>query len=339
MTPEQRRQAVVDTTIQTMATSEVTRGLTPRDSMNALSKMRETMSNERRMGDLYNRLTTEGGVEGRAVAARLYERRNGRMSLRQTDNPIAFMSDIVSGFGGDASRVSNLLSAGGPGAPMVLDSQQRRLVSNLASQTQSGGTIADAISRLRAEAGGFGAGDEARGRALIESEERTTLTATEEAQRNALTDNTNSVTGLSNAIRDWQVRHPFLTQGGSALAPLAMAAGGANAAAAALTGGAVAGQVANVSAILTGHTASGDTLSAPERVRRAAGFATGLAMGPTSVMGGLAQTAIPGLRDLGVAITNAIREGMNGSRPRVEVTPHEAAVAANPQARTIPGRR
>jgi hypothetical protein len=220
MTPEQRAAAVQRTTAETMAVGEIGRaaGLSPRDSINALAKMRGSVVNERTQEKLFSRLTGEHREE---LASQLFETdAQGRHRLRNQD-PIGLMSSLVTGFGGDANAVSNLLGAGGSAAPMVLDAQQRRLIMGMASQTEGGQTIAQRVSGMQAIGERFGEDDVARGASMVAGETHTTLQANEEQRDNVLTDNTSGVKALSDSIRDWRVRHPWLSglaqEGGSTL--------------------------------------------------------------------------------------------------------------------------
>lgn len=222
MTAAERAAAVRAATLETMAVAEVTSrgGQTPRDALNALSKTRASITNERTQANLYARLQS-AGPEGVALAQRMFTGTGPAARLREGTTAVGFLSDLVAGFGGDTNRVTNLLGAGGPTRPMVLDSQQRRLLTVLASQTQGGGTIADTVRSMQTQGGGFGAADEARGAAMRDVEQQTQLRSAEETRANALTDNTNQVVNLSNSIRDWNVRHPWLAQAGTAAAPIA----------------------------------------------------------------------------------------------------------------------
>jgi hypothetical protein len=121
------------------------------------------------------------------------------------------MSSLVSGMGGDANAVSNLLSAGGRNAAMVLDSQQRRLILGMASQTGSGETIAQRVAGMQAAGARFGEADVERGRALVESEQRTALQSAEEQRVAALTDGTNAVVRFSNALDNFAKANPILS--------------------------------------------------------------------------------------------------------------------------------
>lgn len=265
MTPEQRAAAVQRTTAETMAVGEIGRaaGLSPRDSINALAKMRGSVVNERTQEKLFSRLT---GEHREGLASQLFETdAQGRHRLRNQD-PIGLMSSLVTGFGGDANAVSNLLSAGGSAAPMVLDAQQRRLIMGMASQTEGGQTIAQRVSGMQAIGERFGEDDVARGASMVAGETHTTLQANEEQHDNVLTDNTSGVKALSDSIRDWRVRHPWLSglaqEGGSTL-------GVSNDAAL----GVLIGSGVNERRLRSGTTTGGQQLGFGEGVLRTLGVA------------------------------------------------------------------
>jgi hypothetical protein len=212
MAPAERASAVQRAVSETMAVGELgaAAGLSPRDSLNALAKMRSSVENPMVADRLDARLRATGRED---LAGQLVTRdAQGRAQLRDR-NPIALMSSLVSGMGGDANAVSNLLSAGGRNAAMVLDSQQRRLILGMASQTGSGQTVAQRVAQMEAAGTRFGVGDIARGAAMVEGEQRTALQASEETRLGALTDNTSAMVQLSNAINGWTVRNPIAAAG------------------------------------------------------------------------------------------------------------------------------
>ena len=227
-TPAQRAIAVRGAVGETMAVGEIgaAAGMTPRDSLNALAKMRGSVENPM----MAERLDTRLRAANRADLADQLITRDpaGHASLRNR-SAVGLMSSLVSGMGGDANAVSNLLSAGGSNAAMVLDAQQRRLIVGMASQTEGGGTIAQRVAGMQAQGARFGAGDVARGAAIVEGEQRTALVSSEESRLSALSDNTSSINQLSNAFSEFVARHPLGMTVASAAVPLAgqVAAGAA----------------------------------------------------------------------------------------------------------------
>jgi hypothetical protein len=181
-------------------------GLTPRDSLNALAKMRTSVENPMVAERLRTRLRNAGRGD---LAEQLVQGNSQQGYTLRNSDPIALMSSLVTGMGGDTNAVTNLLSAGGSRGAMVLDSQQRRLISAMASQTSGGQTIAQRVSAMTATGGDFGAADEARGAALVEGEQQTALQSAEETGLNALTNNTDAVVGLSQQFADWAKRNPI----------------------------------------------------------------------------------------------------------------------------------
>lgn len=287
MTPAQRAAAVRATASETMAVGEIgaAAGLNPRDSLNAMSKLRGSVSSPMVQGRLYDRLHRAGRDD---LAGQLFQTGADGTHALKDGNAVNLMSSLVSGFGGDANAVNNLLAAGGAGAPMVLDSQQRRLITAMASQTEGGGTIAQRVAGMQAIGGRFGETDVARGAAMVNSEQGTTLQAGQEKRDAELTDNTNGVTNLSNTIRDWQVRHPFLSE---ALPENGSTFGIPNTA---ILGGYL-GNSANEDAVRTGRDANGRQVGGAERNLRGLGIAfpfLGALLGGSDI----ATPAAPNLR-------------------------------------------
>ena len=209
-TPAQRAMAVRGAVGETMAVGEIAAaaGMTPRDSLNALAKMRGSVENPM----MAERLDTRLRAANRADLADQLVTRDpaGRASLRNR-SAVGLMSSLVSGMGGDANAVANLLSAGGQNAAMVLDAQQRRLIVGMASQTEGGGTIAQRVAGMQAQGARFGEADVARGSAIVEAEQRTALQSSEEMRLSALTDNTTTLNQLSNKFSEFTARNPLAT--------------------------------------------------------------------------------------------------------------------------------
>jgi hypothetical protein len=232
-TPAQRAMAVRGALEETMALGEIAAaaGMTPRDSLNSLAKMRGSVENPM----MAERLDTRLRAANRADLADQLITRDpaGHASLRNR-SAHGLMSSLVSGMGGDANAVSNLLSAGGSGAPMVLDERQRRLIIGMASQTEGGGTIAQRIAGMQAQGARFGEADVARGAAIVEAEQRTALQSSEESRLSALSNNTSSLTQLSNTFAGFVARNPLAMTAAAAAGPLVgqVAAGAAGRAAA-----------------------------------------------------------------------------------------------------------
>ena len=207
-TAAQRSEAVRRTTAETMAIGEIgsAAGLTPRDALNAMAKLRTSVENPM----MAERLNARLRASGRGALADQLLQRNAAGGIELRDrNPVGFMSSLVQGMGGDTNAVTNLLSAGGRGSAMVLDSQQRRLINAMSSQTSGGQTIAARVAEMQASGSRFGASDIERGRAMVEGEQRTALQSAEETRLGALTDNTSAMVKLSNAFNTWATRNPI----------------------------------------------------------------------------------------------------------------------------------
>lgn len=256
-TPEQRAAAVRRATAETMAVGEIgaAAGLTPRDSLNALAKLRTSVENPM----VAERLNTRLRAAGRADLAGQLIQGDAQQgySLRNRD-PLALMSSLVTGMGGDTNAVTNLLAAGGSRGAMVLDSQQRRLIGAMASQTSGGQTIAQRVSAMTATGSNFGMGDVGRGAAMVDAEQQTALRAAEATRDNALTDNTSAIVNLSNQFATWSTANPVtssaMQSGGGLLGGIL---GGATFS---RIGTALAGT--GVGGLLTGATSIGGTIAA-----------------------------------------------------------------------------
>lgn len=314
MAPEARAAAVQRATAETMAVGEIgsAAGLTPRDSLNALAKMRSSVENPLMAERLNTRLRATGRAD---LADQLIARdRRGQFHLRDR-SPVALMSSLVSGMGGDANAVSNLLSAGGRNAAMVLDSQQRRLILGMASQTGSGQTIAQRVAEMQAAGTRFGAADIERGRALVETEQRTELQSAEEQRLKALTDGTSAVVRFSNALDNFSKSSPIAStalQTGGGLVSGVLGGAMINRLGASAAGG--TGLAARAVQALTGVGGEAAAVTAGGQAAGAGGAAAG-AGGAVPLLVGAASLVAGG--GIGTLINRAIysdRTGMQGSQ-------------------------
>jgi hypothetical protein len=314
MAPEARAAAVQRATAETMAVGEIgaAAGLTPRDSLNALAKMRSSVENPLMAERLNTRLRATGRAD---LADQLIARdRRGQFHLRER-SPVALMSSLVSGMGGDANAVSNLLSAGGRNAAMVLDSQQRRLILGMASQTGSGQTIAQRVSEMQAAGTRFGVADIERGRALVETEQRTELQSAEEQRLKALTEGTSAVVRFSNALDNFSKSSPILStalQTGGGLVSGVLGSAMINRLGAAAAGG--TGLTARAVQALTGVGGEAAAVTAGGQAAGAGGAAAGAGVAVPLLVGAASLVAGGGI---GTLINRAIysdRTGMQGSQ-------------------------
>lgn len=292
-TPEARAEAVRQASIRTMAVGEVGAGggLTPRDALNAMAKIDRNLQSTVVTGHLYESLSARRG--GAAVANELFE--TGRDSrgqvvrrLRSGIDSLQAVSRLHSFTGGNTTEMLNLLQGGG-GEAMVLDSQVRRLLGGLSSQTEGGESIKQRVDRMIAQGSAFGIGDVARGRGMRDAEAQTRIVSNEELQREALTRNTGVLGVLSQRVEDLSARFPMLTaalgalgvSGASSLASSGFGAvRGIAAIAAPLATGAL-GAVAPGAAAALGATAGAATLGAAASTAAAggAGLLAGLVVG------------------------------------------------------------
>jgi hypothetical protein len=340
-TPAQRAMAVRGALGETMAVGEISAaaGMTPRDSLNALAKMRGSVENPM----MAERLDTRLRAANRADLADQLVTRDpaGRASLRNR-SAVGLMSSLVSGMGGDANAVANLLSAGGQNAAMVLDAQQRRLIVGMASQTEGGGTIAQRVAGMQAQGARFGEADVARGTAIVNAEQRTALQSSEESRLSALSDNTSSLNQLSNSFAAFVARNPLGMTAAAALVPLAgqVAAG--------VAGRAVAGTAIGSALGIAGTGAGGGGLLAAANGMAAAGGAAGLATTAAGVLaaagtglavGGAANRAMGYTQqsdnpfdaafyvEFGRSVRDAVRDGIASAPITATVSPVDATHA------------
>jgi hypothetical protein len=218
-TPEQQSASVRATVLESMATAEVeaSAGANARPALNSLAQLRGSVESPLVADRLDRRLRATNHV---ALADQMIVRdRAGNASLRNR-SPLAFMSQLITGMGGDANAAMNLLATGGPGAPMILGSPQRTAITLLAGASAGGGTIAQKVADLQAQGQRFGPAQVEAGRAIIDSEQRTALQSSEESRLTALGDNTSSVNQLSNSFSEFVARHPLGTTVAAAIVPL-----------------------------------------------------------------------------------------------------------------------
>jgi len=210
-TPEQRSAAVRATVLESMAVAEVeaSAGANARPALNSLAQIRGSVESPLMADRLDRRLRATNHA---ALADQMIVRdRAGNASLRNR-SPLAFMSQLITGMGGDANAASNLLATGGPGAPMILTSPQRTAITLLAGASAAGGgTIAQKVADLQAQGSRFGTAQVEAGRAVIDSEQRTALQSSEESRLTALSDNTTMLGNLSTAFSEFVARNPLGT--------------------------------------------------------------------------------------------------------------------------------
>lgn len=254
-TPEQRSAAVRAAVLESMSVAEVaaSAGGNARPTLNALAQLRGSVESPLMADRLDRRLRATNHA---ALAEQMIVRdRAGNASLRNRD-PLAFMSQLITGMGGDANATMNLLATGGPGAPMILGSPQRTAINLLAGASAGGGTIAQKVADLQAQGERFGPAQVEAGRAIIDSEQRTALQSSEESRLSALSDNTSSLNQLSNAFAGFVARNPLAMTAAAVAGPL----GGQVAAGAA--GRAVAGTAVGRALGIAGTGAGGGGLLA-----------------------------------------------------------------------------
>lgn len=229
---DQRAEAVRRAAVRTLAVGEVgaAAGLSSRDALNALAKLDRYTLNPVAMGNLRGRLM-ERGAAGRTLAEQMFEQTRdagGRQVYRLRGNyqdSLVMTSALLRHTGGDSAALANMLSSSGPGRAMVMDSQTRRLIMGLSSQTATGESVSQRVQRMAGEAN-YTESDLAAERQIRMGEQTTRLNTNAETQRQALSDNTSQLNRLNKTLEEAQSKHP-----------IAMAAAGMAATAAAPTVG------------------------------------------------------------------------------------------------------
>lgn len=209
-TPEERSAAVRATVLESMAVTEVeaSAGANARPALNSLAQLRGSVESPLMADRLDRRLRATNHA---ALADQMIVRdRAGNASLRNR-SPVAFMSSLITGMGGDANAAANMLATGGPGSPMILTSPQRTAMTLLAGASAGGGSIAQKVADLQVQGSRFGTAQVEAGRGLIDSEQRTALQSSEESRLSALTDNTTTLNQLSNSFSEFTARNPLGT--------------------------------------------------------------------------------------------------------------------------------
>jgi len=211
--------------------------------------------------------------EGRARAAQLrslyegdnalFERdptRNGdAMRLRGGVSAAEFATRVTTATGGNAQMGANIFAGGGHGNAQAFLSNMRNLMAALGGEQGQ---------RVQAMMQGMGVTDAqvSNHQRDVESDALSTLTRNQELRDNVLTDNTSGVKALSDSIRDWRARHPWLSglaqEGGSTL-------GVSNDAAL----GVLIGSGVNERRLRSGTTTGGQQLGFGEGVLRTLGVA------------------------------------------------------------------
>lgn len=254
-TADQRSGAVRAATLHTMAVGEVGAGagLSPRDALNAMAKLDRNLQSNVVTSNLHDALAARRG--GTAVANELFDTTRdarGRTSyrLKAGVDSLQAVSRLHQFTGGNITELQNLLQGGG-GEAMVLDSQTRRLLGGLSSQTSGGESMRDHVQTLLAEGQQFGAADVSRGRDLVNAEQRTQIVSQEERRNAALTMDT-AASRFSNAVDRFAANNPFASAGLTAGAggAASLLAGGAGRLAGATSAGALGNAIAGGGAAL-----------------------------------------------------------------------------------------
>lgn len=278
---EEKNQARLNAWRESVSTQEVlaASGGAAGHTSNTLASLQNFLSTPRRQEmALTNIKAAEAQVntatpEGRARAAQLrslYEgdnalferdptRTGNAMRLRGGVSAAEFATRVTTATGGNAQMGANIFAGGGHGNAQAFLSNMRGLMAVLGGEQGQ---------RIQAMMQGNGVSDAqvANHQRDVESDSLSEITRNQEIRDNVLTDNTSGVKALSDSIRDWRVRHPWLSglaqEGGSTL-------GVSNDAAL----GVLIGSGVNERRLRSGTTTGGQQLGFGEGVLRTLGVA------------------------------------------------------------------
>lgn len=235
-TPEARARARLQAYQESVALQEVAAaaGRNPGNTANTLSGLNNFLSQPRRQEMILaniraaerqvNTSTPEGMLRRdrlRQLQTDMFERdptRTGNaMRMREGFSPLDFAARLTQATGGNASAAMNILAGTGQGNAQSLLSPQRALLTFLGTEgdrvremMNGGGITTDAISAHQG---------------AVENDALAQYNRTQEANANALVENTGAVGRLSQAFEAWVGRNPVAsTLGGGVLAALGGAA-------------------------------------------------------------------------------------------------------------------
>jgi len=193
---EAQRQAIV----QTMAEMEVGRsvGFSPGELGNASVRMNSALTSDITQQKMLTNLRHDG-ARGQAAIAKLFE--NGHLRS-QYQSMLGLAGGLSEVYGTDTTAVQNVFAGGGHGNVMSLQANWRRA---LGAMMGSGETVRAFMS---GDGRDFTEEDVNRGSAMRSGEEQTRLTRESETKDQALADNTNALTQLSDRLATWMAAHP-----------------------------------------------------------------------------------------------------------------------------------
>lgn len=273
-TPQQREAAMAAAFRQQVAALQVFRagGETPRNAGNALAAATNALQDPTRQDKLLTNIRTARDRSADPAQRALFDnlintvferdptRRGGAQRVRSSyRDPLALQAALFNATRGDATASANILAGGGIGNPQSFLANQRNLFAALGRTDAQGVTGADKVRRLMGAS--LTKADEQRGADIFTTDAQAQLNREETSRVAALTDNTNALVRLSNALAGWSASNPMASAllGGAGMSAAGgilsrgagMLAGGATGTVAA-AGGGVAGAASAAGAAAIG---------------------------------------------------------------------------------------
>lgn len=283
-------------------------GESARLSGNAMANFERVLGNtgtqEKIRGNLQH--IQDRDQRARAMKAVFDERGNFRAEMR---NPLMFTGALMNAGLTNPQDLANVFGGTGAGNPMSLQANIRRMQMGLSARDAEGKTGLQRVAELTRSDVAISPAQEAARRDMRRQTERSELNRNQEQHDDALTQNTNELTKLSNAFANWSARNPLgssaLGAGGSLLGSLVTGSvvGKAMSRVPGLPGagsggvvGAISRKLAPAAAAITGGSAA----------------IAGLATLSTASMANAGRTAVTG-RDLGGQEVGGLRRVLSGS--------------------------
>lgn len=220
-TEAQRQQVAFDTYRQGVAELQVTAlgGVSARNGGNALATASRALTDETRQDKIFTNIQNARGLSRtqrtQLTSALFTTGRDGRRTMNTT-NIMDFVERVQGVTGNNPTLLNNIFAGGGHGNPQAFLANQRNAMGLLMSVDGEG------RNRVRQLLGNDVAMTDAQlaeGALAYSGDTTAQLNKEEGARMGALTDNTNAIVGLSNALQGWAARNPLL-------APIAQGAGG-----------------------------------------------------------------------------------------------------------------
>lgn len=348
-TPAEREAAMAAAFRQQVAALQVFRagGETPRNAGNAMAAATNVLQDPTRQDKLLTNIRTardrsaDPTARARfdALIASVFERdptRRGNAQRVRANyrDPLALQAALFTATNGNAVESANILAGGGHGNPQSFLANQRNLFAALGRTDANGVTGAQRVHNLMGAT--LTREDEARGAAIFGNDAQAQLNREETSRVQALTDNTNALVRLSNALAGWSASNPMAAAvmggvgmsaaGGILTRGAGMLAGGGAGTIAAAGGGAAGAATAAGAGLLGGLLGAGlgeglmrviDRVAEPNATAERRAYLDRNAREQSIFGGGLSLLA------------KELRDAFNGGAPIVaRVSPTDAAHAA-----------